>query len=300
MTELIRALALFAEPPDENLAHISETLGFESLPSADEYTEIFLFNLYPYASVYLGKEGMLGGEARDRIAGFWRVLNLTPPTEPDHLSTILGLYANLCELSENINPQSAIRNPQSKRFHHARKVFFWEHIASWLPAYLHKMKSIASPFYLCWSEILEKVLVEEANALGKPRIISQHLSENLSLHDPREKGFEDFLNSLIAPARSGMILTRDDFARAANELNLGIRIGERKFMIKSLFGQNHKLVLSWLSNEADTWLKWYQSQEKIFGETAKAWIGKASATKQLLKEMEDDTESEVADEDSQD
>ena len=36
---------------------------------------------------------MLGGEARDRIAGFWRALGLVPPPEPDHLAVMLGLYA---------------------------------------------------------------------------------------------------------------------------------------------------------------------------------------------------------------
>ncbi len=295
MVELIRALAVFAEPPDEHLAPVAQVLGFETLPGADEYTELFLFNLYPYASVYLGKEGMLGGEARDRIAGFWRALNQTPPAEPDHLSIMLALYANLCEEEEKLKVQSS-----KFKVHHARAVFFWEHIASWLPAYLHKMKSIASPFYCGWCEMTENVLVEEANALGQPQIISQHLSDNLSLNDPRETGFEDFLNSVIAAACSGMILTREDFARAANELNLGTRMGERKFMLKSLFGQNPQSVLNWLSHEAERWLKWHQSQEKIFGETAKAWADKARTTKQLLKELADDSESEVADEELQD
>jgi TorA maturation chaperone TorD len=65
-----------------------ETFGLPG-PQAHEHTEVFGLQLYPYASVYVGPEGMLGGEARDRIAGFWRVLRLTPATEPDHLATLL-------------------------------------------------------------------------------------------------------------------------------------------------------------------------------------------------------------------
>jgi TorA maturation chaperone TorD len=280
--ELIRALAVFAEPPDENLSSVAAALGFETLPSTDEYTDIFLFQLVPYASVYLGEEGLLGGEARDRIAGFWRVLNLTPPVEPDHIATMLSLYVNLCQEEEMANGKE-----QMATFHHARKVFLHEHILSWLPVYLRKLKQIATPFYFRWAEILEEVLIEESKLVGEQETLSIHLSEPLNLIDPREEGFENFLSSLLAPVRSGMILTRDDFKRTANDLNLGLRMGERKFMLESLFGQDAQRVLNWLSNEAQEWLQWHQSQEEIYGATAEAWAVKANATLKTLKELAD-------------
>ena len=40
---------------------------------------------------------MLGGEAADRVAGFWRALGREVPGEPDHLSALLGLYAGLAD-----------------------------------------------------------------------------------------------------------------------------------------------------------------------------------------------------------
>ena len=67
------------------------------MPSAAEHTDLFHFQLYPYASVYLGEEGMLGGEARDRIAGFWRILDLEPPLECDHLTVMLTYLAEVTE-----------------------------------------------------------------------------------------------------------------------------------------------------------------------------------------------------------
>ena len=39
----------------------------------------------------------MGGLARERIAGFWNAVGLTPPPEPDHLAALLGLYASLTE-----------------------------------------------------------------------------------------------------------------------------------------------------------------------------------------------------------
>src|SRR5829696_2879759 len=96
--ELFRALAVFAEPPDRpGAARVAEALGLGALPGVSAYTDLFVFQLYPYASVYVGPEGMLGGEARDRVAGFLAALGHDVPAEPDHLSLLLGAYAWLCE-----------------------------------------------------------------------------------------------------------------------------------------------------------------------------------------------------------
>ena len=67
--DLIRTLAVFAEAPASEHIHLWKTLGIEESPSASDYADIFLFQLYPYASVHLGPEGMLGGEAQNRVAG---------------------------------------------------------------------------------------------------------------------------------------------------------------------------------------------------------------------------------------
>src|SRR6266536_3343848 len=95
--ELLRALGVLCEPPEPTHARIAEALCLPGRIDAADHTELFGFQLVPYASVYLGAEGMLGGEAADRVAGFWRALRLTPPPEPDHLAALLGLYATIGE-----------------------------------------------------------------------------------------------------------------------------------------------------------------------------------------------------------
>lgn len=84
--ELFRALGTLAEPPSPQTPEIGALLELGEAPAEGEYERLFLFQLYPYGSVYLGPEGHLGGDARDRIAGFWRALELEPPPEPDHLT----------------------------------------------------------------------------------------------------------------------------------------------------------------------------------------------------------------------
>ena len=68
--ELFRSLGSLIEPPSEETSRLARLLDLDPLPEAGEHTDLFLFQLYPFASVYLDGQGKMGGEARDRIAGF--------------------------------------------------------------------------------------------------------------------------------------------------------------------------------------------------------------------------------------
>jgi soluble P-type ATPase len=95
VSEALRALGVLVEPPGPKHAAIGEALELPPPPSADEHMAVIGFQLPPYGSIYLGAEGMVGGEARDRVAGFWRALGAAPPREPDHLSVLCAALAAL-------------------------------------------------------------------------------------------------------------------------------------------------------------------------------------------------------------
>lgn len=283
--ELFRALAVLAEAPTVETERVVEALELDGLPTADEYTELFVFQLYPYASVYVGAEGMLGGEARDRVSGFWRALSQTPPAESDHLAVMLSLYARLCELA--VDESDEVRRGVWER---ARKAFLWEHLLSWLPVYLTKLAELASPFYRRWGEVLMKALLSESLAVGQPESLPLHLRVSPALVDPRSSNdVGEFLQSLLAPVRCGMILTRADLSRAARRLNLGTRIGERAFILRALFGQNTSGMLEWLAEEVKLWTKRHQSHRDTLGAVAQAWEEKALAAAKLLHELRQET-----------
>ena len=76
-SELFRALgAVAGEPADARTA--CAALGLP-VPGNAEHAEVFVLNCPPYAAVYLGAEGGFGGEAADRVAGFWRAIGVPPP-----------------------------------------------------------------------------------------------------------------------------------------------------------------------------------------------------------------------------
>ena len=279
--ELFRALAVLAESPTRETAYLAEALELGTPPTADEYTELFIFQLYPYASVYLGVEGMMGGEARETVAGFWRALGQMPPAEADHLSIMLALYAQLVERE---NEESEVVHRSG--WHGARKAYLWEHLLSWLPVYLSKLAEIAPPFYQQWGEVLLKALLAEAREVGQQESLPLHLREALALVDPREQDAAgEFQQSILTPTRFGGILTRADLTRAARKLGIGLRMGERKFILKALFAQDALGIFDWLIEEAAAWQERHRRYGEALGAISLVWEKRAAASASLLKEL---------------
>jgi hypothetical protein len=199
---------------------------------------------------------------------------------------MLALYARLCELAEDESARDL-----REGWERARKAFLWEHLLSWLPLYLRQVERLATPFYRRWGEILLEALLAEAKIVGQPESLPLHLRAGLRLVDPRGEGkVGEFLQSLLAPARSGMILTRSDLNRAARRLGLGVRIGERAFTLRALFGQNAAGVLEWLAAEAGGWREFHASGREPLGIVAQAWEEKARDAATLLQELHRETE----------
>lgn len=249
--ELIRALAALCEPPEPEHARLGRLLGLPGAPNPAEHTGLFLLELYPYASPYLGNEGMLGGEARDRVAGFWRAVGRRPPPEPDHLTSLLSLYAALLEEAE-----AAGADARGALVDNASRALLWEHLLSWLGPWLVKAEELAPPFYAAWAALLRRVLLAEATRAGPPAKLPLHLRAAPALADPRRGGREDrepFLRSVLAAIRSGLVITRSDLHRAGVGLGLGVRKGERLYALRALLEQDAASTLRWLAAEARSW-----------------------------------------------
>ncbi len=275
--ELLRALARFLDAPDERVAGtLAGLLGLPA-PAPWQHTRAFVELLVPYASVYLGAEGMIGGEARDRIAGFWRVLGETPPPEPDHLGTLLAAAARLAEL------ESAATARAAAAYRRAREVLLREHVVSWVPLWLDKLRRVGPAVYRPWTELVQRTLAAELEALREDRDVAAAAAETLRaggadaeiasaatastgsapppcaqlgavapLPDPSDVGGECFLRALLAPARAGFILCRVDLRRCAEQLGVGLRVGERAFALRAMLGQDAAAVLGWLAEFADS------------------------------------------------
>jgi TorA maturation chaperone TorD len=258
---LLRALADLAARPHAGSAVVTEALELPRPPSAAEHTDLFDFQVYPYASVHLGAEGMLGGDARDRIAGFLRALDVTPPPEPDHLVVLLHAYADLSELAASGAP----------RADHARRVLLHEHLGSWVGRLLARVVELGAEPLRAWARLTTATLGAELAQHGSPPELPVALRDAPVLPEPEDATAAEWTQGLLAPVRSGLVLARADLTRAARDLGLGARVGERAYMLRALLDQDARAVLGWIAGEAYRQAEDLASVTVTGGEEVAAW-----------------------------
>lgn len=262
--ELFRALGSLIESPSPEHARVAAALGLPAVPTPAEHARVIVQQRYPYASVYLGAEGMLGGEARDRIAGFRRALGLEgdsgralqgggevigadgPNREADHLAALLGLLAALEQWRrEESDPARQALLTQ------ARATLLWEHLASWTGPYLTSFEGCGVVFYEVWAALVHDALSQLD--IESPNYLPAALRNAPGFADPRIEGGAAFIASLLAPVRSGVILLRDDLERLGEEAGLACRAGERRYVLNAFLAQDPARTLSWLARHAEDW-----------------------------------------------
>jgi hypothetical protein len=276
--ELVRTLGVLCEAPAPEHETIASALGIPA-PDPEEWTRLFVLELPPYASIYLDAEGMIGGEARERVAGFWRALALAPPAEPDHLASLLGLYTALAE-AERDEPDPARR----ALWREARTAFLWEHLASWLPLYLDALEALAGNGYAAWAGLLQDALAGEAARLSPPAGLPAQLRAAPALIVGGETGIDELVGVLLVPVRTGLVLAPADLRRAAHELELGSRLGERRTVLRTLLAQEPARTLGWLAAEAQRRAVrpapfWFEREISRF------WTERAEAAAALLSAL---------------
>ena len=247
--ELLRALgAVAGDPADARTA--CAALGWAG-PDNAEHTELFVLNCPPYASVYLGAEGGLGGEGADRVAGFWRAMGLAPPAEPDHLAALLGLYASLGEAAGAPAPPRPPTRSPGPATRCSGSTCGPGCPATWTPS------AICGPRPGPWARLARRALLAERGAHpgGWLPLALRAAPEP----GPAADNLDALLDMLITPVRSGFILTRRRLAAGAEAAGAGHRIGERRFTLRALLEQDPAGTLSWLAGEAARWSRRHAS-----------------------------------------
>lgn len=244
--ELLRALGAAVLTPPPHNAGPCQALDLPVQTGA-EHTQVFVLGAPPHAAIHLGPEGKLGGEGLDRISGFWRALGLTAPEDADHLGTLLLLYAELGE-AETAAGSDKVR-AQMRR---ARTALFHEHLWSWAPGYLAAVSGFGVPSVAEWAQLTGQALRAELEDVEPATMLPLALREAPAPLDA-DPTFDQTLDMLVAPVRSGMILTYPDLESAAAGAGLGVRRGERRYALKALFEQDAGVTLRMLAAHADRW-----------------------------------------------
>ncbi len=274
--ELLRALGALVTGPPARTSVVASSLGLPSWTAA-EHTEVFVLSLPPYASVHLSSDGLLGGEAADRVAGVWRVLGLAPPADPDHLGALLALYAELGDAS------ASARAPVTRdRLDRAREAVLWEHLWVWVPGYLAAVtteSAAARP----WARLTLRALTAETR-LSRPA--AQLPLALRAAPEPvgTQASYDRLPDSLAVRIKTGCVLTYGEIAAGARQLGLGLRRGERGFALKAMLDQDPALTLAWLAGHADTWATRHRIEPDPGG-CGRWWAVRATVAARQLKDL---------------
>ncbi|AXV04773.1 hypothetical protein DVS28_a0065 [Euzebya pacifica] len=276
--ELLRALGTLAEQPDVHTADLARLVGLDP-PTPDEWHATFVERFYPYASVHLGQQGFLGGPVRDGVAGVLDTIGARVAQEADHLAVLLDAFAHVDE----------------RGWVPGRAVLLWEHILPWTLPFLDRVALEGAGPFRDWAQLLSAVLADTAERVPRPSGAELVLVEEPDgLPDPRLGGEDDLVQALLAPARYGAILTRDDLLLAAGRLDLAPRVGERRYVLRALLQQDPAGTLGWLGNHARAADYRTRTWPEVVGHLAAWWSSRATRSADLLNDLADDARTAKA------
>jgi TorA maturation chaperone TorD len=237
---LFSSLGEIIEAPGTEQARLARMLGLPGEPDRHEFTNLFVVQLFPYASIYLSSNGLAGGAPRKRAAEYWTLVGRIAPPEPDHATALLKLYGALHPTvhGDFLSVSSATEK---------RRAVFWESIAPWLPMYLLRMRELGTTLYKAWSDVAFDVIEAEAAQLTAPAVTTSFLAS--APMSPPVSEPAAFIDSLFAPAVSGLILCRVDLGRCAATNHLTLRMADRRHTLKMLLTEDTSAVCAWLHAE---------------------------------------------------
>jgi hypothetical protein len=203
--------------------------------------------------------------------------------------TLLLLYAELADAEA-----AAHREAGRRQLRRARDVLLWEHLWSWAPAYLTAVGRLGTPSLGQWAELTLRALAREARQAAAPaalalalRAAPAALGAASSVNGRTKDRGDGLLGALLAPARSGVVLTREDLREAASVTGVGYRLGERRYTLEAMLSQDAAATLGWLSDFARRWAGWHAGQQPAAGPDPRHWwADRAARTAATLKDLQ--------------
>lgn len=282
--ELLAALWLH-EPHKGLIARAVQEIGLpDAAPHelAVAYSDLFLLNVYPYASVFLEPSGEMNGARTREVAALYDRYGYAPPElnevgAADHIGLMLGCAAVV----------GADR--------------IWPHLMDWAPVLCLAIERAPTthPFYqalairtrkLCWDTALPCPNTAALCSYRETNHPTDRLLPPEPSIEPPEPSLDAFVRHLLTPAQSGIFLTRARLGLWARALGMPLPFGERfavgemLFEMASAMGQSETL-LDWLRAEVEAWDATYARWADEFGwEYARMWRARTAGTLHLLEE----------------
>jgi TorA maturation chaperone TorD len=275
----------------------------EPAEMAAAYADLFLLNVYPYGTVFTDPSGELHGPAAEQAARHYEDRGFHPPElfevgAPDHVGLCLGFLDHVARRGE-------------------KDVEFSSFVLEWVPiaCLAVEREPSAHPFYRAVAaatreRLMEEVLLrhseeqafpchseersdEESVAPSKGQQIPRSARHDTAVADEEETSLSSVIRFLLAPARSGVFLSRAKLGHLARTAGIRLPFGSRFDVARLLFqtaGENGKVgtVLDLLEEELTAWETEYcgwAAERPRWNAAAARWLARTGETRRRLAEM---------------
>ena len=210
---------------------------YDADQAAAAYQQLFGLNVFPYQSVFLDADFLLGGAESRRVAGCYAEAGYhvdAAASEPDHIGHEFGLLAFLCGAEAD-----ALEDGHAHTAQHARRLqqtFLDAHLLWWLPVFVQTVCNQQDEFYAAVAAMTQALVVAHRLEIDDGRSSAAPLpSSRLPVCpdplDAPDAGLQEIAAFLATPACAGVYLSRDDIARLARACDLPRGFSDRRQML---------------------------------------------------------------------
>ena len=278
--ENVLSAELFAKLTDNFEAH------------AAEHYQIFGLNVFPYATIFLHDDMLLGTEFSSQVEQFYREVGFVDykVDMPDHIGNTFGLLSFLSGAEAD-----ALEDKITQEFHRMQNLqrrFLEEHLLRWLPALNKAIQSQRSKLYAHLSELVLNLVINHYQKLVKnslPSVIKFQLPEPPQILEHEKTGIKQISEYLLVPAYTGLYISRDTIRQLGNQHHIPHGFGKRHQILTNLFrtAAEYELLndlIDSLCMICNDWQLYYQELE-IYSELmpfTQIWIQRLQQTASLL------------------
>lgn len=262
-----------------------------------EHYALFGLNVFPFQSIFLDPQALLGGGVTDGVLAFSRQVGFEMPLDADgvdHVGVELLLLAYLSGAEADAWQDQLAKEAQRMRLLQRR--FLDEHLLRWLPPLVCAIRQQEIPFYRALADLTLKLVLAHRSVLpaGVLARAEALLPPAPALLDDQQAGLKEIVDYFLTPAYSACYLSREDVARLARKHRLPRGFGSRRQMLTSLLRvavdyDRLPNVLRDLQVLLDGWRSFYETCETSsspLSGIAVAWRERLMVTQDLLQRLQ--------------
>lgn len=261
--------------------------------AAADYQELFGFNLFPYESIFLGTDRLLGGRTTGAVMASYRQMGFQVDERaagPDHVGHELALLAFLSGAEADAWRDGV--TAEARRMRQLAADFMQRHLLRWLFPFVVAVDRQANPFYTALAGLTLDFVAAHAEELQEVFTFAEELvlPAAPALATSGEATWRPLAAYLLTPAWSGVYLSRNDISRLARSYRLPRGFGEREQMLVNLLKaadvyDSFDALMGTLQELVTAWEQRYRQQMHTFPQLApfaQTWRSRALDTAQKL------------------